>query len=135
MMDGPSSEIHLCERRKLTSKSAAAGSSSSLSSAVEGNATAGTCHHASPRGRDASSVERWGCVGTSAAAGKWVWLRKCTYGLSGELAVLLPAWMEGLGDSSPLLLFYLHSQMSPCPHRPLWQRGRSNSCRKGTGTV
>lgn len=34
----------------------------------------------SPRARDASA-EQWGCVGTHAAVGKWVWLRKCTYGL------------------------------------------------------
>lgn len=45
MMNGPSSEIHLRERQKLTSKSAAAGSASSPSSAAEGNVTAGTCHH------------------------------------------------------------------------------------------
>lgn len=90
-MNGPSSEIHLREAHKLTSKSEAAGSWSSLSSAAEGNATAGTCHHVSSRARDDSSAERWGCAGTLAAVEKWVWLRKCMYGLSGELAVLLPA--------------------------------------------
>lgn len=113
-MNGPSSEIHLRERHKLPSKSAVARSSSSLSSAAEGDATVGTCHHVSPRARDASSAQQWGCVGTF-AAGKWVWLGKCTYGLSRELAVLLSVETTALGESPPLLLSCSSSSLLPLP--------------------
>lgn len=139
MMNGPSSEIHLRERQKLTSKSAAAGSASSPSSAAEGNATAGTCHHVTSGER--CFCRAVGLRGDPCCSGKMGLAEKMhVWALESSLCSCQCrpwGWGSDPHCSSPAAaaLSYLRSQMSPRPHRPLQPRGGRGSCRKGTGTV
>lgn len=121
MMNGPSSEIHLRERQKLTSKSGAGPAPPRQRRGMPQRERATT----SPRARDASA-EQWGCVGTHAAVEKWVWLRKCTYGLwrARRAPASADGGAGGVIPTAPLP----QQQLSPtsaakCPHRPPQPRG------------